>query len=147
MRDQVIEFVALKELRTPYDFTEAFQVRKDKKHVWLQKVCAWIMRKLRAFQIAEHVTIERHVINGDKFMEAVFKQRSELMRHFNRSAKSILIGSEDYASLMREGVAENQAFAFQSHYRDGRQLIGLNVHVLPYMRGIVVVPFEVPSDR
>lgn len=139
MRDQLIEFVKLTERRAKFDFVEAFQLRKDRPHVWLQKACFFILGKLRAHYVGESVAIERHVVNGATFMERLLKQRAELEGLFNRRPARLLIGAEDYAQMMRE-VVSSMPFSFSAEYGHRREILGLTVEVIPWMRGILVMP-------
>ncbi len=85
------------------------------------------------------VTIERHEIDDETFMERIFKQKDGIERFFNRKPKTLLIGAEDYAELMHE-VVSSQEFRFNAEYWYTNQPFGLNVRVIPWMRGILVMP-------
>ena len=139
MKAQVIEFVTLKENRTPFDNAEAFQLRKDRPAQWLQKTCLFVLRKLRAFHVEELVTVDRRVINSGAFIDRLFNQRKDIEFHFNMKPNTLLIGAEDYAELMNEPMAE-QMFSFNSEYGFGREVFGMKVHVIPWMRGCLVLP-------
>ena len=146
MANQTIEFVALTELRTPFNNTEAFQFRKDRPAQWLQKACFFVLRKLRAFYIGEAVTIERHTLDARTFMERLFKQQEGIERFFNRRPTTLLIGAEDYADLMHEAAA-TQMFSFRAEYGYGREVLGMTVQVIPWMRGCLVMPANAKLRR
>ena len=138
MRNRVVEFVHLHEIRSPYELKDTFEFRKDVSWHWLQKLCIFVLRKLGAFSIAESVTMERHTIDGDTFIHRLFKQQDILMQ-FNRKPTTLLIGAEDYAIMMNE-VAATQAFQFGAEYGHSGKIMGLKVKVIPWMRGYVVMP-------
>lgn len=141
---QTIEFLTMRDIRIPFDNTEAFQLRKDRPALWLQKACLFVLRKLKAYYRDEKITIERHTIDAPTFMDRLFSQRKDLQRMFNMLPDHILIGAEDYASLMRE-EATTKAFSFNAEYWNNRTVLGMKVEVIPWMRGILVMPSE--NDR
>ena len=141
MEKQVVEFVNLEVVRSPFEDKEAFQLRNDRPAKWLQKACFFVLRKLGAFYIGESVTIERHTLDAKTFMERLFKQQKGIERFFNRHPTKLLIGAEDYAELMHEASA-TQAFSFYAEYWERREVFGMTVEVIPWMRGCLVMPTE-----
>jgi hypothetical protein len=137
--ESMIEFVAMTPRTTYFDNREAFQLRKDRPLNWLQKICFFILRKLRAFYIGESVTIERHKLDGKTFIERLFKQQQWIIEYFNKQPKQMIIGAEDYAELMNE-IATTQTFSFLAEYGYNRNIMGITVQVIPYMRGMLVLP-------
>ena len=140
--NKTIEFVSLTDRRVRFDNTEAFQLRNDRPAQWLQKACIFVLRNLRAFYIGESVTIERHTIDARTFIERLFKQQESIDRFFNMRPTTLLIGAEDYAELMHE-VAASRMFHFPAEYGYGREIFGITVHVIPWMRGCLVMPANV----
>lgn len=143
---RVYEIQSLSLERTVSSFidTEKFTFRPDKKWPWLQKICFAILRKLGANSIGEVVKIERRVIDSDKFISAIYKQKAEIKELFNMCPKHLFIGAEDYSVLMREEISTmpfdfRATYAYNDEY-NRQQIMGLNVKVIPWMRGILVVP-------
>jgi len=88
-------------------------------------------------------TVTRHVVNPDGFINKVYAMRADLFRNWDMEGKTLLIGAEDYASLMREQVYDSP-FDFMAEVmikRDQRhpEILGLKVRVIPWMRGLVVI--------
>ena len=136
---QVIEFVSLSVNRRTFDNREAFHLRKDRHAVWLQKVCFFVLRKLRAFYIGATLTIERHTIDASTFMNRLFEQKQSLLELFNLNPSLLLIGAEDYAAMMEDDVATRQ-FSFCAEYYSKNRAMGMTVKVIPWMRGVLVMP-------
>ena len=136
---QTIEFVQVRERRIPFDRQDAFQFRKDRPCLWLQRACLFVLRKLRTYSIGETLQIERHVIDPTSFIERIVRQIEEMEFYFNTRPSELLIGSEDYAAIMNEAAAL-QYFSFDAEYRYGRSVCGLAVKVIPWMRGCLVMP-------
>ena len=60
-------------------------------------------------------------------------------RVFARHLTGGPIGAEDFAKLRRE-TATTTLFTFDAQYNDGYQLYGMKVDVVPWMRGLLVMP-------
>ena len=138
-----VEFVALKQTKETLELKDKFELRTDMPMVWLQKICFFILKKLKAFSQKETIKYDRVVINTGSFMDQIFEQRHELLKSFNFEPDRLLIGSEDYAELMKEQVL-NYQYQFDTSYmayRNGvKTVCGLTVEIIPYMRGILVMP-------
>jgi hypothetical protein len=139
--NKIIEFVALTERRMRFDNPNAFQFRNDRPAHLLQKFCIFVLQKLGAFYIGETITIERHTLDGRTFIDRLFKQQECIMRFFNKRPTKLLIGAEDYAELMHETIA-TQMFSFKAEYGYGNEILGMTIHVIPWMRGCLVMPNE-----
>lgn len=137
--EQVIDFIEHQRVVTTYERRDAFVFRKDRKYHWLQKACFWLLGKIGAYDHGETVTYVRHRIEARTFMDRLFKQRAQLLSFFNREPKRLLIGAEDYAEMMQTAPISQQ-FSFQAEYGRNRQICGLTVEVIPWMRGILVMP-------
>ena len=87
----------------------------------------------------DYVKVTRIPIDGD-FVERLFKQRAWITDHLSREPKTLLIGAEDYEQIMNCPQI-NQRLRFDTSYMFGnRQIIGLTVEIIPWMRGMVVMP-------
>lgn len=139
---QEVQFVALREKHVPHVRHDAFTLRKDRGHVWLQKLAIYILKKLGCELVEDRIEVKRISVDGRTFGERIAKQRSELMRHFNERAHTLLIGAEDYEQLMcTPEIYQSLTFRADNAFRFGRgEVMGLQVKVVPWMRGMVVMP-------
>lgn len=135
----LIEFVQIKEQRTPYFRKDAYTFCKDRPYHWLQRLCCWIMGKLKAYDSGEKIAYTRQTIDTQTFMERLFRQQDHLLGYFNRKPTRLLIGAEDFAEMMG-GEEIRQMMNFRAEYNHGREIMGLQVEVVPWMRGILVMP-------
>jgi hypothetical protein len=136
--------VALCEHRTIRAYHSAYKLRTDKPHVWLQRVCCWVLNKLGAHHFEEDISYTVHGVNADTFMERIFKSQHLVHEFVGRPGAVLLIGAEDYRYLMASPEIRS-SFSFTGQYRASRgggmpRLFGLRVHVLPYLRGLAVLP-------
>ena len=140
---QTISFIEpYTEFKTVTD-NNAFAVREDRPHLWLQKACCWVLEKLGAYRRDTQTKIEYRTIDADRFMDRIAKQHASVFELLNRRPKELLIGAQDYAELMHEADT-HFPFSFSASYAVGErgvaQIMGLKVCVIPWMRGVLVVP-------
>ena len=121
---------------------DAFSFDKKHGYVWLQRACFSILRRLGCYAQMESVTVTRHHVGheGRAFMDRLYASKLSVFRYLEREPKTLLIGAEDFQQLMREAAPSNVSFSFNSQYNKGTSVIGLQVQVIPWMRGFVVVP-------
>lgn len=138
---RTVEFVAHERITAMVPMLDAFKFAPSGRARWLQRL-AWRFLQWRgalAQAYEPKTTIRRHTIDADRFIERVFKQKRALLEGFNRDGQRLLIGSEDYFDLMGE-LSINEHFSFTAQVGYDRQLVGLKVEVIPWMRGAVVMP-------
>ena len=147
---QKIEFVTLKNKISVYELVDAYTFRKDRPWHWLQKLCLFTLRKLKAFHFGKTLSVERHEIDPKNFMERLWKQKTELHSYFDMRPTVLLIGAEDYAEMMQDKLV-NQSMSFQAEYRFSSRnreghtksmVLNMTVHVIPWMRGCVPLTAE-----
>jgi len=144
MREQEVRFLATTEQRTICDLKDAFELRHDKKFVWLQRVCFWVLKKIGAYYLKHTVSYSRILIEPDKFMDKLFKQRCEMEGFYYSRPSRLFIGAQDYEELM--GSSEiRQIMQFDAQYwvkEEGYrpEIMGLSVTIVPWMKGVLVMP-------
>ena len=124
----VVEFVEWREL-------PMFYVPK-----WWDKPRWWLVRLLGGSCPHDTVKVVRVPVNGKDFMTRLWKQKRELVESFRREPTELLMGGEDYQELM-DSPAVRQAFYVNASFNYGEhEVYGLKVRVIPWMRGILVMP-------
>lgn len=140
--NKTVEFVALSTTTTMHPIPEGYKFKPAGRMQWLQRL-AWRFIQRCGSLVQAHEPkheVVRHTIEADTFIERVLKQRYELMRGFNRDGQTLLIGSEDYAEMMCSPEMRDYAITFDARVGIDRQIVGLTVKVIPWMRGMVVMP-------
>ena len=139
---QIVQFVHISEKELFSDLVDTFAIREDRPHLWLQKVAIWVLRKLGAHARERGVSYERVVVDTGKFLDRLLQQREDVRRLLDRNPSTLLIGPEDYHELTGQLLSYHISFISQYHYRDssGTYVCGLKVHVVPWMKGMVVLP-------
>ncbi len=139
---QEIHFIDVRHSLEAVLMPDAFRFVPKGRFQWLQRVAWKLLHRMGALDQAydSRMKVERRVIDADTFMERLYQQRGSLFREFDRQGKRLLIGAEDYAELMRE-AAMSQPFSFSAElFGPNRQVMGLTVDVVPWIRGVAVMP-------
>ncbi len=134
-----VDFVTLRTTTKLRAVPDAYMLRKDRPAQWLQRVCLFILRKLGATAQTETTEVRRVRLDGEKFIARLFQQKEELFHQFGYEPCKLLIGSADYEDLM--GTPEiHHIMRFPAAYGIGNTIADLDVIVVPWMRGMVVIP-------
>ena len=107
---------------------------------WWDRPRWWLVKLLGGKNPHDTLEVRRIPVDGKVFAERLFKQKREITKQFRREATTILMGAEDYEELMHSPVIRKQ-FTMNSSFNYGRhEIYGLTVNVIPWMRGILVMP-------
>jgi hypothetical protein len=129
MKRDYIDFVDWREIPQP------FIPRK-----WWDKIRWRLVKWLGGVNPLDTVEVKRVPVNGKEFMERLWKQKRALVESFRREPTTVLMGAEDYEELM-SSPAVRQSFTVHAEFNYGRrEVYGLTVKVIPWMRGILVMP-------
>jgi hypothetical protein len=129
---------------------ESYQYRPNGRFPKLQKVLFWVLEKLKAHRRYETVSYQRVYVDLDRMTDMIWRQVEECNRHTDWTAKYIIMGAKQFASLVNENdYPVHVKFNIPNHYnaplyinniRRGDYFYGMEVIVLPYMDGILVLP-------
>lgn len=133
-----IEFLTHEPFTIPVQHDDVFAVNQHRKAVWLQKICIWILRKLGCEWTEITTKYRRVAISPSSFMQELCRQRAEIISRFDGDPAVLLIGAEDFEKMMNTEEF-GRLFSFTGEYLLDRRIFGLSVHVVPYMRGMVVL--------
>ncbi len=142
MEAYTVEFVEPRSFTALVPALDAFKFKPSGRAQWLQRL-AWRFLNWRgAMQQAlePKATFTRHVIDADRFIDRILKQKRSLFATFGRNSKRLLIGSEDYAELMCSPEVKMHHFEFSAEVGYSGAIYGLKIEVIPWMRGAVVMP-------
>ena len=139
MRRDVIQFVNMQRITVPMVSDDEFQFRDDLKHHWLQKACFWILRKIGAYRKFGSEVVETINVQPESVLTQIFRQREELEDVHFTDASQIIIGGDDYMEMMSSPEIR-QYMEFGADVYSPKGIIGLTIKVVPWMKGIVVIP-------
>jgi hypothetical protein len=141
MKPYTVEFITQESITTMVPMFDVFEFKPKGRAQWLQRLAWRYLNWRHAMDQAydKKVTFTRHMIDADKFMDRLLKQRRALMEGYSKEGQRLIIGSEDYFELMSE-PAIHQHFMFNAEIGMSGRLMGLTIEVVPWMRGAVVMP-------
>jgi hypothetical protein len=142
-RPYEVQFIKTSESLRWIILEDAWSVRKDFRWKWQTKLATWLFRKLGVYAREPLVEVERILIDPADIMTKLFEQRGALLQ-IGHEPKRLLIGSEDFAELMRKKEMHYHFSVgceyFKGDGRGGRRVMDLEVEVIPWMRGVLVMP-------
>ena len=112
---------------------------------WRGRVAAWLWRRLQKLGALGEAQQRMEKLQRVDFVpkdiiDAIMRQYREYQRDYNRTPAMIVMGEDDFMQLagMLSAVGLGyQAFTIGSQCREFN---GMEIKVLPWMRGVVVVP-------
>lgn len=135
-----VQFIGTREETTVTVLKDGFELRDDQRWPWLQRVCFWILRKLGAFLRQETRNVTTFVVNPKMFIERALEMQEQLDVSFDTVPEMLLIGAQDFAELMRSEYVTETACQFSAEYHNEGRIMGLEVLIIPWMRGCIVMP-------
>lgn len=136
-----IEFVELRQNTNYAIRPNAYAFEPKGRLQWFQKLLWKYLNAAGTIKTTyiDVVTTTRHTVEPYKFIDALYRQKSYLFAEFGRRGDTLLIGAEDYAKIISDPNIINSEFSFGTEYRRGDRIAELNVKIIPWMRGFVVV--------
>lgn len=142
METQTVEFVTTtREIKESYS-SVSFQLRMDRKYVWLQKIALWVLKKLGCYSIIREVGMVKHVIDTEQFMNKLLIQKRELVDLYHLRGEHLLVGYKEFKELTCIQACTPLSFTAPYMWSDGRRTdpFDLKVTIVPWMKGFLVLP-------
>lgn len=149
------QFVQIMHQTQHYALEDQFQFRADRPHAWLQRLCIRILKKLGCYaHVSREVCTKRIDPDIQPIIDYLHRQRVSVIRMLDRYDEPlhILIGSSEWQEVCAQTDLHAQYFSYAGELRVGGgrfgrgQLIGMTVHVIPWMTGAIVVPTLEPQS-
>ena len=141
MRDQLIEFVELHEHSRMIVMPDAYSFCPERPHKWLQRACLWVLKTIGCYAEREELKVTRQQFSGHDIIEKIFKQRISIHEVYGKESTRVLIGAQDFEEMMQcATINQHLNFRIYNAYPDEHQIYGLNIEIIPWMRGILVLP-------
>ena len=139
MKKDIIKYVEWDETRSLVLEPDAYRFDPKRPAKWLQRLCLWVLRKLHCHNYQETVAYTTHVITLDTVFDRVLQSQENLMKRNYQEPHLLFIGAEDFAELMGNKKMR-QYFRFDVPYMYNRTFLNMEVHVVPWMKGVLGVP-------
>jgi hypothetical protein len=142
-RPYEVQFVHTHESTRWVILEDAWSLRTDFRWKWMSRLAGWLIRKIGVNARDQVVDVQRLLIDPPAIVQKLFEQR-RAMFDMGHEPKRLLIGSEDFAELMRQPEMRHH-FTIDAEYmkgdgRGGRRVMDLTIEVVPWMRGCLVMP-------
>lgn len=140
MTQQTVEFMETEQHVVPIMQADQFEFREDKGFKWLQRLAIWVLRKLGCYALSEDIYYTKRVIKMDDLIDGLIRQQHEIVSHYNLAGgERVLIGSEEFSKLMCQPETK-EMLSFDCAGSGLRSFRGMSITVIPWMKGILVVP-------
>jgi hypothetical protein len=142
-----IQFIESRKQRKLHPLTGAVYFKPSGR---LRRVQSWVWSWLQRAGclhpvMEERIHVTSVVVDTGDLLQRIQRQRREVFEQINRDGQRLLIGRDDFAELMQLASFDGPHFSlrgelFSSSYDGSTRVLGLTVEVIPWMRGILVVP-------
>jgi hypothetical protein len=124
----------------PMEFVSAdkWKFTPAKRWAWLHRAAWWFLSKTNGISnaIDSKTTYKEVVINRKRITDRIMQAIDELHIANIRPAE-VFMGPEEFDEAMHE-MRDSYSFSVQMGFN--RELFGLLITIIPWMRGIVIVP-------
>lgn len=136
---QTIRVIEPKYTHNMVTLKHAYEFRRDLRYRWVQKICFWVLQKIGAYCQEDTVDVTYHDINTTDVLERLYRNIDIAYEYNHVDPEHIIMGSQDFHELM--GIPGSHShFQFDAQYGRSKRLLGIRVHVVPWIRGMIVVP-------
>jgi hypothetical protein len=133
------------ELFLPNNYCYATSERRPK---WLDKALQWVWGKLSKPAAVGSTTFKTIAVEHERIIDAIVAQRRNIDMIYHQKARCVIMGSNQFYEAVSE--AEKRS-AFMHSFNvpiqlggiDGIKIVGLDVHVVPWFDGILVLPADI----
>lgn len=109
------------------------QVNKNGSMVWMQSLCCWVLNKLNT---SNDIVFTEHVVDVSNLVDVIYNQIREVGKNYHVDTRRILMGAEDFSELCSTTMVRH-LITITAH---SRAFGGLEITVIPWMKGILVLP-------
>lgn len=121
-----------------YEYDDQFSFNEKGKHLWLQKICFHILKKLKCNAIGEKLKVSYIEFEPNTVLDYIFNQRREILKHVDDTDCEIFCGAEYFRKLRMEDH-HHTLMTFRADSAS-HQIFGMDVTIVPWIEGVVVVP-------
>lgn len=142
---QIISTMESQTLSRKVEDLDKYTYRPDRPFRGLQKLCFWFLERIKCYSKHDHVYVESHCIDEQYLLDKIFKQENEIFKQTNFTPSVVYMGRDDYMDMMQSEIPHHY-MSFDVNARiikNGYEKIkGMKLVVVPWMKGVLVVPAE-----
>jgi len=129
---------------TSWKLNPRIAAQEQSKRSLYTKFLCWVFdllvkRNVLVNSTYDHHTETVHTLIVDSLLQAIHEQCREIIRSYNLSGRTILIGSKQYMQIMGELNEVNQRVSLSFDAKEKR-IFGLTVEIIPWIDGLLVMP-------
>jgi len=109
----------------------------------LERLCLWGLRKLKS-PVWQKPVIKQRRLSMSDVIDTINKQRDIIGRVHRERVRHILMGPDNFMEFREALIVQHVAVDFSYDVDGIRTYVGLTVHIIPWMTGILLVP-DLPS--
>lgn len=136
---KTITFLKSKPFTQTVELDKIFSFRKDRKYHWIQKACFWILDKIDCKHVIKKDSVKYETVNIGNIFHQLQENIAEIHKNYNVKPGKLFIGREEYYELIKM-ACPSMMFSVVNQTNPDRNLFGLEVTVVPWMKGMVVLP-------
>lgn len=140
---QIISYTKRKAVPRLVEMKDTFGVRNDRPHVWLQKICCWVLKRLGATHTYMTEDFVYYKVDVTDLFDSFKQQYGDVINETGKNPSKVLIGVEDFHRLTN-APQMNHMLTFNLTERINRyhhvDMMNIPVIVLPWMSGILILP-------
>ncbi len=147
MKNQHILTFCRKISHVPFTHQDSYTYCPEKGWKVLQKISLWLLRKLECFHSSLHEEVSYVQCDKDTLIESIIKQEREVWEACGHAPERVYIGRDDFMEILSLRECPHDFFSIGVDYEIGvdrkvYRIRGMPVSVVPWMRGVLVVPKE-----
>lgn len=147
MKNQDVLTVYRKVSHVLFTDQDSYTYHPEKGWKPLQKIALWFLRKLECFRTSLHDEISYVQCDEDTLIERIIKQEREVLGMCGHAPARVYIGRDDFMEILSLRESPHDFFSIEVDYEIGKdrktyKIRGMPVSVVPWMRGVLVVPKE-----
>jgi len=121
----------------------AFRFKPAGRFQWFQSFLWKCLHEFKALETVHQTrkTATRITINPPDIVEKLLRHRKAVLDRFHSEADTLIIGSEEFSELCGLPATYRLLEVNVPVGYDGR-IVNMNIKVVPWMRGMLIVPFK-----
>ncbi len=143
MSRQYVEYVRIIPKIRSYENKQYYTYRPDRKWKRLQRLCFWILGKIGSYWIDRDVSYSEQTIYTGNIVDHLVSQKIYLLQDFREHGRVLLIGQKECMELCGAVEPLLGPAKFSVDYKYGDKINNLKIIVVPWMNGMVVLPWDV----
>jgi hypothetical protein len=132
-----IEFIATEQLSYTRVDPMRYEYRPKGKWPWLQRLLFKALDCLKAHALIHEIELKHVSVPRTDFTEYLYRQMDEL-HNWDREPTQVFIGAKTFSEALKQPDVR-QFVSFRHDLPHQHQMLGLSVHILPHMEGVIVV--------